>query len=175
MQSVLNNMSDSLNQVTSLVNTLSNTLSNVGVVMGGVEETVTGTSASLEQIKEVVDKISGKLTELSGLLEGAEEEEVMDILIRFLGGDPESFGAYFSQPVTMETTAIYPVATYGSAMTPFYTTLAIWVGSTILVALVKVKASPRGLENVQSYQLFFGRYLLFWAAGADSGGNYCSG
>lgn len=162
MQSVLNNMSDSLNQVTSLVNTLSNTLSNVGVVMGGVEETVTGTSASLEQIKEVVDKISGKLTELSGLLEGAEEEEVMDILIRFLGGDPESFGAYFSQPVTMETTAIYPVATYGSAMTPFYTTLAIWVGSTILVALVKVKASPRGLENVQSYQLFFGRYLLFW-------------
>ena len=43
---------------------------------------------------------------------------------------------------------MYPVATYGSAMTPFYSTLAIWVGSTILVALVKVKASPKGLENV---------------------------
>ena len=57
---------------------------------------------------------------------------------------------------------MYPVATYGSAMTPFYSTLAIWVGSTILVALVKVKASPKGLENVQSYQLYFGRYLLFF-------------
>lgn len=60
--------------------------------------------------------------------------------------------------------AMYPVATYGSAMTPFYSTLAIWVGSTILVALVKVKASPKGLENAQSYQLYFGRYLLFFLA-----------
>ncbi len=64
--------------------------------------------------------------------------------------------------MTMETVAMYPVATYGSAMTPFYSTLAIWVGSTILVALVKVKASPKGLENAQSYQLYFGRYLLFF-------------
>ena len=86
----------------------------------------------------------------------------MDILVRFLGGDPDSLGAYFASPVTMETIAMYPVATYGSAMTPFYSTLAIWVGSTILVALVKVKASPKGLENVQSYQLYFGRYLLFF-------------
>lgn len=161
MQSVLSQMTDALNQVTSLVNTISNTLSNVGVVMTGVSDAVTGTSDSLEQIKEVVDRISGKLTELSGLLEGAQEEELLNIIISFLGGDPDSFGAYFSKPVTMETTAVYPVATYGSAMTPFYTTLAIWVGSTILVALVKVKASPKGLENVQSYQLFFGRYLLF--------------
>ena len=27
---------------------------------------------------------------------------------------------------------------------------------------MKVKASPKGLENVQSYQLYFGRYLLFF-------------
>ena len=53
-------------------------------------------------------------------LEGASEEEMMDILVRFLGGDPDSLGAYFASPVTMETVAMYPVATYGSAMTPFY-------------------------------------------------------
>ena len=135
MQRVLTNMTDSLNQVTGLVNTLSNT---------------------------VVDSISDKLTDLMEQLEGASEEEMMDILVRFLGGDPDSLGAYFASPVTMETVAMYPVATYGSAMTPFYSTLAIWVGSTILVALVKVKASPKGLENAQSYQLYFGRYLLFF-------------
>jgi len=67
------------------------------------------------------------------------------------------------------------MATYGSAMTPFYSTLAIWVGSTILVALVKVKASPKGLENAQSYQLYFGRYLLFFLLGTDSGSHYRSG
>lgn len=161
MQKVLTNMSDSLNQVTNLVNTLSNTVKNVGVVMEGVGDTVTGTGESLGQIKDVVDNISAKLTDLTEKLDGASEEEMMDILVRFLGGDPDSLGAYFASPVTMETIAMYPVATYGSAMTPFYSTLAIWVGSTILVALVKVKASPKGLENVQSYQLYFGRYLLF--------------
>lgn len=161
MQKVLTNMSDSLNQVTNLVNTLSNTVKNVGVVMEGVSDTVAGTGESLSQIKDVVDNISAKITDLTEKLEGASEEEMMDILVSFLGGDPDSLGAYFASPVTMETIAMYPVATYGSAMTPFYSTLAIWVGSTILVALVKVKASPKGLENVQSYQLYFGRYLLF--------------
>lgn len=161
MQKVLTNMSDSLNQVTTLVNTLSNTVQNIGVVMEGVGDAVDGTSESLGQIQSVVDGISQKLTDLTEQLEGASEEEMMDILVRFLGGDPDSLGAYFASPVTMETIAMYPVATYGSAMTPFYSTLAIWVGSTILVALVKVKASPKNLENVQSYQLYFGRYLLF--------------
>ena len=165
MQKVLTNMSDSLNQVTNLVNTLSNTVKNVGVVMEGVGDTVSGTSESLGQIKDVVDNISAKLTDLTEKLDGASEEEMMDILVRFLGGDPDSLGAYFASPVTMETVAMYPVATYGSAMTPFYSTLAIWVGSTILVALVKVKASPKGLENAQSYQLYFGRYLLFFLIG----------
>lgn len=161
MQKVLTNMSDSLNQVTNLVNTLSNTVQNIGVVMEGVGDAVDGTSESLGQIQGVVDGISQKLTDLTEQLEGASEEEMMDILVCFLGGDPDSLGAYFASPVTMETIAMYPVATYGSAMTPFYSTLAIWVGSTILVALVKVKASPKNLENVQSYQLYFGRYLLF--------------
>lgn len=161
MQKTLTNMSDSLNQVTNLVNTLSSTVQNIGVVMEGVGDAVDGTSESLGQIQGVVDGISQKLTDLTEQLEGASEEEMMDILVRFLGGDPDSLGAYFASPVTMETIAMYPVATYGSAMTPFYSTLAIWVGSTILVALVKVKASPKNLKNVQSYQLYFGRYLLF--------------
>ena len=161
MQKVLTNMSDSLNQVTNLVNTLSSTVQNIGVVMEGVGDAVDGTSESLGQIQGVVDGISQKLTDLTEQLEGASEEEMMDILVRFLGGDPDSLGAYFASPVTMETIAMYPGATYGSAMTPFYSTLAIWVGSTILVALVKVKASPKNLKNVQSYQLYFGRYLLF--------------
>lgn len=161
MQKVLTNMSDSLNQVTNLVNTLSSTVQNIGVVMEGVGDAVDGTSESLGQIQGVVDGISQKLTDLTEQLEGASEEEMMDILVRFLGGNPDSLGAYFASPVTMETIAMYPVATYGSAMTPFYSTLAIWVGSTILVALVKVKASPKNLKNVQSYQLYFGRYLLF--------------
>ena len=148
MQKVLTNMSDSLNQVTNLVNTLSNTVKNVGVVMEGVGDTVSGTSESLGQIKDVVDNISAKLTDLTEKLDGASEEEMMDILVRFLGGDPDSLGAYFASPVTMETIAIFHTGDLGRFYDP---------GGT-----GESKASPKGLENVQSYQLYFGRYLLFF-------------
>ena len=32
----------------------------------------------------------------------------------------------------VNTTTIYPVSTYGTAMAPFYSTLAIWVGCVVL-------------------------------------------
>lgn len=62
--------------------------------MEGVGDAVDGTSESLGQIQSVVDSISDKLTDLTEQLEGASEEEMMDILVRFLGGDPDSLGAY---------------------------------------------------------------------------------
>lgn len=51
--------------------------------MKGVGDTVSGTSESLGQIKDVVDNISAKLTDLTEKLDGASEEEMMDILVRF--------------------------------------------------------------------------------------------
>ena len=91
-----------------------------------------------------------------------------------LQGDPEDYGAFFAEPVQVTTQEIYAIANYGSAMTPFYSVLALWVGGTILVALIKVKPDTAGLSNPKSYQLFFGRYLLFFVW-ADPGGDYCSG
>ncbi len=44
--------------------------------------------------------------------------------------------------------ALYPVANYGSAMTPFYTVLSIWVGAIILVAMMKVSVSDREKAKV---------------------------
>ena len=85
--------------------------------------------------------------------------------MEFMKGDPEGYGEVFSQPVLVTTEEVYPIPNYGSAMTPFYTILAIWVGGTILVALIKVKAEPKNLKNVKSYQLFFGRYQLFFVMG----------
>ena len=85
--------------------------------------------------------------------------------MEFLQGDPESYGAFFAEPVLVTTEEVYAISNYGSAMTPFYSVLALWVGGTILVALVKVKAEPTDLKNVKPYQLYFGRYLLFFVLG----------
>ena len=165
MQNVLTGMSQMLGDVTMLLNNLNNVMEDMGVIFTGIETTVEDTTESLEQVQKVINGVSEKLTELLERLEGADEDEKLQLLFDFLGGDPERYGEFFAQPVQVTTQEIYPIPNYGSAMTPFYTVLALWVGGTILVALIKVKAEPKGLTGVKSYQLYFGRYLLFFVLG----------
>ena len=48
-------------------------------------------------------------------------------------------------------------------MAPFYSVLAIWVGMTILVSLMKVHVKDADyLKDAKPHQLFFGRYLIFF-------------
>lgn len=165
MSNVLENMSQALTNVTNLLNDLNSTLGNMGVVFEGVESTVTGVNDSLTQIQSVIASVSGKLTEITDKMDAAGDNEKIQALLELLDGNPEVYGEYFSQPVTVNTEEVYPIANYGSAVTPFYTVLALWVGALILVSIVKVKAEPKNLVNAKSYQLFFGRYLLFFVLG----------
>lgn len=165
LNNVITGMSQMLTNVTDLLNNLDDTLGDMSTVFTGIETTVVQTSDSLEQIQTVIDDVSGKLTKLLQRLDEVNEDEKVQAFIEFMQGDPEGYGEFFAQPVLVTTEQIYPIANYGSAMTPFYSVLALWVGGTILVALIKVKADPKGLDNVKSYQLFFGRYLLFFVMG----------
>lgn len=165
MDNVLASMSQALTNVTNLLNDLNSTLGNMGVIFEGVESTVNGVNDSLVQIQSVIRSVSSKLTEVTEKMDSVGDTEKMQALLELLEGDPDVYGSYFAQPVSIETEAVYPVETYGSAVTPFYTVLALWVGGLLLTALIKVKAEPEGLTNVKTYQLFFGRYLLFFLMG----------
>lgn len=165
LNNVIDTMAQMLTDVTEMLNNLNATVGDMSVIFDGIELTVNRTTDSLEQIQSVINSVSGKLTELLEQLEEANDDEKVQALFRFLQGDPEQYGEFFAQPVLVTTEEVYPIANYGSAMTPFYSTLALWVGGTILVALIKVHAEPKGLTKVRPYQLYFGRYLLFFVMG----------
>ena len=165
LDNVIDSMSQMLNNVSDILTRLDDTLGDMNSVFSGIETTVTGANDSLEQIQTVIDGVSEKLTKLLDRLNSVEDDEKVQAFMEFMKGDPEGYGEFFSQPVLVTTEEVYPIPNYGSAMTPFYTILAIWVGGTILVALIKVNAEPKNLKNVKSYQLFFGRYLLFFVMG----------
>ena len=77
--------------------------------------------------------------------------------------DPEMIASFVSSPVSLDTEAVYKIKNYGSAMAPFYTVLALWVGGLILVALVHVKVEREDdLIDVKPYQAYFGRYIVFF-------------
>ena len=67
---------------------------------------------------------------------------------------------FFANPVKLQENKLYHIENYGSAMTPFYTVLSIWVGSLLMSSLLTTKVEDE--ENkYKPYQKYFGRGLLF--------------
>ncbi len=162
----VNNTLDSLENVLSnagdLMKSMSQTLANMGNVFGALQTTVSLGNTSLEKTRDALRAISDKLTEAINKVNEANDDEKVQALIDTLSGNPELYGEFFSEPVEIETVAVYPIANYGSAVTPFYTVLAIWVGGIILTAIIKVKPTKSKYPDAKPYELFFGRYAIFF-------------
>ena len=117
---------------------------------------------TMELLRPATDRMIASLQGVIDDLQGKTAEEYIDTLTTVLGGDPAAYGQYFPEMVQTSVNAIYPIANYGSAMTPFYTVLAIWVGGVILSSLIKIHARTEGLIDPKPAELYFGRYLFFF-------------
>ena len=83
-----------------------------------------------------------------------------------MAADPTAVADFVSSPVRLETVPVYPVDHYGSAASPFYTLLAIWVGALFLVAIIHVGVKPiEPGDHYKAHERYFGRYLLFFLIG----------
>jgi len=109
----------------------------------GFEAQIRSTAAKLRRLKGSVD---------------------VNDLIQFLKHDPQAESNFLSSPVLLKTKRIFPIPNYGSAMTPFYTMLALWVGATFLIASLRVDVEDND-QQFKSYQVYFGRMLTFLTIG----------
>ena len=117
---------------------------------------------SLVIAQELLDKVS-KIADNIKRITGAETYE--DILSA-MAADPTAVADFVSSPVRLETVPVYPVDHYGSAASPFYTILAIWVGALFLVAIIHVGVKPiEPGDHYKAHERYFGRYLLFFLIG----------
>ena len=120
---------------------------------------IAGTIKCLKDLKESIDKIKADIQTITS------NSSYQDF-INAIKDNPQVIVNFISSPVQMNTVAVYEISNYGSAMAPFYTVLALWVGALILVALIHVKVKDNEeLEGVKPYQKFFGRYLNFFVIG----------
>lgn len=157
-QSAMSRAASSLEQMDTSFDTISPTLAQY-------QESLANGEGSLEDSKELAVSMSDDLQDIIDKLEAIENNEQYQQFVNLLEEDPDSLGDFISSPVNLETTEIYPIATYGSAMAPFYTVLALWVGALILVAIIHVDVAPIEGLKVKSYQAYFGRYILFFLMG----------
>lgn len=150
-----------------------------------MEKLAKDAGSGLEKMKTTLDTSASLLTETAEKvnqaaekLDTAAQDGNVETLKNVLGSSPEVISSFVSAPVRMQTKALYPVENYGSAMAPFYSTLSIWVGGIILVAMMKVTASEnlkRALTPLKPHQIYLGRYLLFLVLGLIQSGLICLG
>lgn len=121
-----------------------------------MEKLAKDAGSGLEKMKTTLDTSASLLTETAEKvnqaaekLDTAAQDGNVETLKNVLGSSPEVISSFVSAPVRMQTKALYPVENYGSAMAPFYSTLSIWVGGIILVAMMKVTASENLKERLR--------------------------
>lgn len=147
-----------LNNIESSFGTIDRALESYQTTLDSGTDDITATKDYIVSLQSDIRKLSKSLRALSG---DEQYNEMMDLL----KNDPTRMASFMASPVSMETKAVYPIETYGSAMAPFYTVLAIWVGALILVALIHVKVAPVENLKVRPWQAFFGRYITFFLIG----------
>lgn len=161
LNTCMDNLENVVNSASTLMHNMSGVLSSAGDVFGSLQTTIVTSDTSLEKTRDALGKISDKLSKAIEKARSVEEDDRVKALVDTLSGDPDMYGEFFSEPVEIETVAVYPIENYGSAVAPFYTVLSIWVGVIIMAAIIKVKVSKEKYPNASPTELFFGRGMFF--------------
>ncbi|KAJ51921.1 putative membrane protein [Clostridium tetanomorphum] len=108
----------------------------------------------LTEYKDIISKISDKLNTV-------DNKDLVKI-ISILQSNPEFMGDFISNPFNLKEQPIYKIPNYGSAMTPVYTVLALWVGGLILTSVLRIDVVDfEGSQNITIRQKYFGKMLTF--------------
>ena len=121
-----------------------------------------GFTDTINVLKTIDERICNLTTELNALESSSSYQEFLSLK----GIDSEAVSEFMSSPVEVNTTALYSVKNYGSAMAPFYTNLALWVGGLILVSIFKQEVDrDKNIPHMTIASCYFGRYFLFLILG----------
>jgi len=148
-----------------ILNGVNTTAADIQPVLSAAQSTIVAVNGSLGELQKVLESAAEGMDRLLDKAIQARDNDLMAELIEILHGEPKQFAEFFAQPVSVTTETIYPVANYGTAMTPFYSTLAIWVGCVVSGAIIKSEPETKGLRRPRPGQLYWGRFLIFFLIG----------
>lgn len=116
----------------------------------------------LQAIRAELPAAEAKIKELAGRMRSFEKESSLRELISLLKTNAQRESEFFAAPVRLKENRLFPIPGYGSAMSPFFTTLSLWVGALLLVSLLSAEVHEPGTAYA-SYQVYFGRLFTFVA------------
>ena len=178
LNSLLSSVSDTRSDISGLMTQLDNSMDGIYTLADSASSDLSEIQTTLNDSSKLLTKASEKLGKTTGKLSSMQESGDFSQLESLIARDTDSISSFLSAPVSLKTTEVYPIENYGSAMAPFYSTLSIWIGGIVLVAMLKVTVSKKrldGLKNVKLHQMYLGRYLIFLIVGLLQSSLICLG
>ncbi len=165
LDAMLDTMDRVIKQMSPLVASVSEALDDVDPVLDSADKTVANLDGSMDTLQKQLRTASDKLGDVIKELKNAGDDEKIQMVIDLLNGDPELYSKFFSALVDVQVEEVWHIASYGAAMTPFYSVLALWVGGVMLVSLLKTHVDRKKFPGATDTQCYFGRFLLFCLVG----------
>lgn len=169
---VMPSLTSSLNSFAALNGTLDGTLTSLSGTLDQADglfdqlvdtlnQTKTTISSTQDSLRQVASDVATVRTDIATLDSSAAYQKIRDTLHL----DDKGFGDFMGNPVTLTTKVVYATDNYGSAVTPFYTNLALWVGGFVLIAIYKLEVDREGIRRITATQAYLGRWLLLVTIG----------
>ncbi|WP_270317146.1 YhgE/Pip domain-containing protein [Lactococcus petauri] len=100
------------------------------------------------------------------ILKGEKEVDLGEI-VKLLKLDATKESDFLTQPVEVQENAVYPIANNGSASTPFYTALCLWVGAVLFSSVAVTGFHLEGKDKLlySKREQFSARMLTFIVMG----------
>ena len=173
----LASLADSLQKVgadtETLAGSLKDTADSLGASTDSLAANLATAEASLRKTAETLRTAESQLAQARDDLQHALDTGDIDEVRRIIGDNPAAIAQFLAAPTHLERHAVYPMADNGSAMSPFYTSLALWIGAIFMVALMSVTVSPARQAALtkkfgrapRAAELYLGRYGVFCLIG----------
>ncbi len=157
----------------SLAASLKETASSLGNSADSLSQNLVDAETALRRTADTLtttaDELSRARDDLAAALDSGDVQEVR----RIIGDNPSSVARFLSAPTQIVTHPVYPMDNNGSAMSPFYTSLCLWIGAIFMVALMSVQVSAQRQRQVREIvgrplrqsELYLGRYGVFCVLG----------
>ncbi len=160
-------LSENLSAVQNVMSSISSIYTDMNGSVNDFNSAVNDSNINLSETKDMLNSIQDKISSVIESLEEFSDSDNYGLMSDILDTDASTLGSFISSPVLIETEKIYEIAEYGSAASPFYTVLSIWVGGLIMVAIIHAHVKSVKIDGykLKPYQKFFGRYITFFIIG----------
>ena len=163
MEALPGNVSALAGSVNGLSGDVSSLSSSINDIVSNVNSILSSVTSSINTAASKMQSTSDALNALADEIDQAVASGDDSALAQLLSGDATTLASSLTSPVAVERTALYPAENFGSAMTPMYAALALFIGTLLIMVLIKRRVSDKALADLppadyKPRHFFLGRY-----------------